>query len=80
MKVSYNFELVMSLLAMSLGFSFCASRKGRWVGFNTWVKYMHVACLLQGLAAELESPWLGLSGPFLSSFERMGLEDSLLAM
>jgi len=39
--VSYNFQLVMSLPAMSLGLRFCTSRKGgtgsqeRWAGFNT---------------------------------------------
>ena len=39
--MSYNFRLVMSLPAMSLGLSFCTSRKGetgpqgRWASFNT---------------------------------------------
>ena len=57
----------MSLLAMSLGLRFCASRKGEVGGFQHWVE---IAWLLLGLA--VESPWSALGGPFA----RMGLENS----
>jgi len=54
--VSYNFQLVMSLLAMSLGLRFCTSRKGgqgEVGGFQPWAQ---VTWLLLGLA--VESLWL----------------------
>jgi len=68
----------MSLLAMSLGLRTCASRKvgqGEVGGFQHWAQ---VTWLLLGLA--VESPWSALSGPSLSSFAKMGLENGLLAM
>ena len=75
---AYNFQIVMSLPAMSLGLTFCASRKGgtgEVGGFQHWAQ---VTWLLLGIA--IESPWSALGGPFLSSFARMGLENGLLAM
>jgi len=73
MYASYNFMLVMSILAMSLEHRFCISRKGRWVTAllllgehrfcisrkGRWV----TALLLLGLA--VESPWSAMGGPFL---------------
>jgi len=75
---SADFELVTSLLVMSLGLRlFCISRKdgtqgGGWVGA---LKGCKPAWLLLSLA--VESPSLTLGGP-LSSFARMGLDNSLL--
>jgi len=63
---------------VSLGLKFCASRKsgtGEVGGFEPWAQE---TWLLLGLA--VESPWSALGWPFLSSFARMGLENSLLAM
>ena len=60
---AYNFQIVMSLPAMSLRLTFCASRKGgtgEVGGFQHWAQ---VTWLLLGLA--VESSWSTLGGPFL---------------
>jgi len=52
----------MSLLAMSLGLRFCASRKDG-TGEGRWVSAVaEIAWLLLGLA--VESPWLALDGHY----------------
>ena len=70
-------QLVISLLAMSIELSFVPAGRARegevggfWAEIASW--------LLLGLA--VESHWLALGEPFLSSFAQMGLENSVLAV
>jgi len=68
----------MSLLAMSLGFRFCVSRKDGRGEVGRFQRWAQMAWLLLDLAVETQLVRLG--GPFLSSFAQMGLENSPLAM
>jgi len=54
---SYNFQLVMSLPAMSLGLRFCANRKGGTGGGGRFQPSSQVTWLLLGLA--LGQHWVG---------------------
>jgi len=68
----------MSLLAMSLGLRFCASRKGG-TGEGGRVSTLGPGkTAVSGLSCR--KPWSSLGGPFLSSCARTGLENGLLAM
>ena len=75
---AYNFQIVMSLPAMSLGLTFCASRKGG-TGGGGWVSTLGPGNMAAS-GHSCRNPWSALGGPFLSSFARMGLENGLLAM
>ena len=56
MLVSYKFQLVMSLPAMSLGLRFCKGQGG----FQPWAQ---VTWLLPGIDIESPGPALGGHGP-----------------
>jgi len=75
MYASYNFMLVMSILAMSLEHRFCISRKGRWVdaleGSNS------IAAFGLSCRKPLVSNGWAISLLFT---KLMGLENGLLAM
>ena len=62
MKASYNFELVMSLLAMSLGLSSSASRKGRQGevgGFQHLGEIYACSMPVSGLSCRIRKPLVG---------------------
>ena len=76
---SIEVELVMSLLAMSLGLGLHQQEgqlgQRKVVGCTQRVQ---TAWLLLGLA--IERSWLALCGPFLSYFACIGFKNSLVAL
>ena len=72
---SYNFQLVVSLTAMSLGLRLCASRKGG-TGGSRWISTLSPG----NMAASGLSCRSALGGPFISYLAQMGLENGPLAM
>jgi len=64
----------MSLPAVSLGLTFCASRKGRTGEVGGCTRRVQTSWPCLGLSVEM--PWLALVGPYLSSFAWLALEKS----
>jgi len=60
-----TFSFMMSLPAMSLGFRFCVSRKGR-TGGGGCKQHRRVQTAWLRLDSSLEVTWLALGRPFLS--------------
>jgi len=68
------FQLLMSLVAMSLGDRLCVSRKGGTLGSEVGRCTQKVQNAWPCLSLAVERPWMALDRPFLSSFVQMGLK------
>ena len=78
MHIYHNFQLVMSLSAMSLGLRFCTSRKGGTGGGGRVSTLGPRNMAASGLSCR--KPLVIPGGPLLSSCAQMGLENGILAV